>query len=220
MISVATFLRIEVKGHLKSLYIALAFVFALSFLIPEEAFSQRRKKKLRTRKASRITDILADESLDLSLSSTFERIIIAPTDSNLYDPLTIENFKRLRDISKPIWNDDDYDPERMRRASEKAFAMQAGRTMSDLLHRSDLQDVYRDLKKYFRNFQDLFRYSVQDNGEKIQLSKATKGKKLLELSVEVNLKRGVDPQLRIGENTRFRYDYYYKRAMFEYGFDF
>ncbi|MEZ4754852.1 MAG: hypothetical protein R3A13_11195 [Bdellovibrionota bacterium] len=79
---------------------------------------------------------------------------------------------------------------------------------------------YHELKKSFSTFQNFFRYSLQNKGDQLTVSKKETGRKLLELSVELNLKKGIDPQIRIGENTRFRYDYYTKGAMLEYGFNF
>ena len=54
----------------------------------------------------------------------------------------------------------------------------------------------------------------------LALTRKRVGRKLLELNMEFNVKRGLDPQIRIGDTLRFRYDYLYDRTMLELGFNF
>jgi hypothetical protein len=59
-----------------------------------------------------------------------------------------------------------------------------------------------------------------DGSEGLTISKTSKGTSLLELDLQFNASKGVDPQIKIGEFMRFRYDYVDKRPMLEYGLNF
>lgn len=154
------------------------------------------------------------------LSTTLDRLIDSSTDTDLYDPMTISSLQRLKEDAQPEIHPDDLDPDRTRRVVEKAFAIQFGRSFSQLINRSELKPLYHQVQQSFKSVQDHFRYSLQSNSEGWTVSKRKVGKRLLELSLEFNVKQGVDPQLRIGESVRFRYDYIDQRPMLEYGFDF
>ncbi|MEZ4754853.1 MAG: hypothetical protein R3A13_11200 [Bdellovibrionota bacterium] len=120
----------------------IIFSILFSEFWAQSAEAERRRPPLRTKRAVRDLSDFNDDSNSLNFSSTFQRIIISPAvDFDIYDPITIENFKRLRDTSKPIWNEDNYDAEDMQRASQKALTMQAGRVLSETLNRSELQNA-------------------------------------------------------------------------------
>ncbi|MDC0357342.1 hypothetical protein OAO01_00870 [Oligoflexia bacterium] len=194
-----------------------ALIFTTSLLLPISAYSQKRPVKKNLNDSFESVDA---STYDFSFTSAFDSIIGSSTDTDLYEPLTIGNLRRLKDRAQPAWNPDDIDPYRTRRVVEKAFAIQTGRNLNKLLIRSELRDVYREIKQGLVSFRNLFRYSLQTDGSSYQVSKKNVGKKLLELNLEFNAHQGVDPQIKIGELIRFRYDYVQKRPLLEYGFDF
>lgn len=155
-----------------------------------------------------------------SLSSALDKIIADSANTDLYDPITIQSLRRLRDEAQPRYLLDDVDPELTRRVAEKALAIQSGRSLSSLLAGSELKSTYRQLLTSLDTLQNTFKYSLQDAGGDLKFSRVSKGKKLLELKLEFNLKQGVDPQVRLGNNFRLRYDYLDRTPMFEYGFSF
>lgn len=147
-------------------------------------------------------------------------IFSSSTDTSLYDPLTIATLKQLQEDSKPQMGPDDIDVSKTRRVVEKAFAIQSGRSFSQLMNGSELRSMYRDMLHGIEKVQNLFRYSLQRDSQGLVLSRENKGKKLLEFKLEMSLKQGFDPQVHLSENFRFRYDYTEKRPMIEYGFRF
>ena len=161
-----------------------------------------------------------DPLYDLNLSSTLDRMLGETSTSDIHDPLTISSLKRLQERALPSWRPDDIDPEQTRNVAERALAFQSGRTIHDLLRNSELKGVYRSIRQAFSDFQDTFRYSVQKGDTGYTVSQAKKGSKLMEFNLEINPKQGLDPQVRIGDNTRFRYDFSSQAPMLEYGFSF
>jgi hypothetical protein len=156
---------------------------------------------------------------DFTLDSAFD-ILNDTTNTDLYDPITISTLRRLKEDAQPAWNPEDIDPDLTRRVVERAFAIQSGRNLSNLINRSELQTTYKSIKQGLKSVQDTFRYSVQNTGNGVEVSKQKQGRKILELNMEFNLKQGLDPQIKIGESVRFRYDYTSKRPVLEYGFRF
>ena len=155
-----------------------------------------------------------------SFSTTLGTLIREKGGRNEYHPLTIKELKNLRENVEPFWSKEEADPERVDRATQKAFAIQGAHHFSYLIKTSDLRFVYRDIQDSMRSIKDFFKYSVQTDGDSMSLSREEKGEKILELDLEFNLKQGVDPQIRIGQHMRFRYDYTYDGTFLEYAVDF
>ena len=154
------------------------------------------------------------------LGTSLDNILTSTSDSSLYDPLTVGQLRMLMEDAQPSWDPSGYDPDKTRRLGEKALAMQLGQSISRQIKESELRDTYNSLMRLYKQIKQSFRYSVQTDGDSFEVSRKKKGRKLLELNVDFNLKHGMDPQLRVGENFRFRYDYLYDRTMLEYGLKF
>ncbi|MGI6525747.1 MAG: hypothetical protein ACOX2O_10750 [Bdellovibrionota bacterium] len=152
------------------------------------------------------------------LTASIDDLLVDSDDK--YDPITINQLRMLKEEAQPSWHPDDVDPYQLRRVAQKALTIEVGRAFSKRINGSELRPTYRAALRTYHSIQERFRYSIQDNGDAITFSRKNKGKKLLELNLDLNLKRGLDPQILIGDFMRFRYDYVYKRAMLEYGFDF
>lgn len=165
-------------------------------------------------------DLRPASSNPYDFGSTVDEILQDASDTSSYDPLTVMQLRMLKEDAQPSWNPEDIDPYKTRRAVEKALAIELGSHLSRQLMKSELRDTYRNTLRAYKRLQDRFRYSLQSDGESMALSRKNEGRKLLELNVEFNLKRGVDPQIRIGDAVRFRYDYLYERTMLEFGFNF
>lgn len=146
--------------------------------------------------------------------------MISSNDMEIYDPITISTLRRLKDEAQPPLEPDYVDPATTQKVVEKALAMQSIRNMSRLLQRSELRTLYRDIRESFRAVQDFFKLSVKDDGKSLVTSPSKKGEKLLEFSLELNAKRGFDPELRFSDSVRMRYDLQDGRPMLEYGVDF
>jgi hypothetical protein len=168
----------------------------------------------RTLKGSREFD---SSTYNLNLSSTVDRLIDFSTDTDLYDPLTIQRLRAMQEEAQPRTNPTDIDPYLTRRVAERALAIQSGRTIGSVLEKSELRSTFREIKSTMSSIQSWFRYSIQDRGNGLTISKRAKGKKLVELNVDLNLKEGLTPHLRIGDSVRFRMDDSYKTPMLEYG---
>lgn len=164
-------------------------------------------------------DTSALEPYDLQLSTDLGRMI-STGEGDIYDPITVSTLRRLKDEAQPPLEPSYVDETRTQKVVEKALAMQSVRNLSRTLQRSDLRDVYREVREAFRDLQDFFRFSVKDDGESLVMDQDSKGEKLLELSLELNAKQGFDPELRFSESVRLRYDFQEGRPMLEYGVDF
>lgn len=176
------------------------------------------KKKMNTH-----FDILqnADSPIyDFRLGASIDKMLSQGSDTDLYDPMTIENLKRLKEEAQPQLNPDDIDPLRTRTVVEQALALQSGQSVINLIKTSDLRETYLAIKRGFLNFQDAVRYKVQRDSSGFQVSREKKGKSLIEFNVEFNAHTVLDPQLRIGEVVRFRYDYGDKAPVLEYHYQF
>ena len=148
------------------------------------------------------------------------QILKSSRDTSIYDPITLATLRRLRDEAQPINNSDDIDPGRTRNVAEKAFAIQAGRSFTDLMNGSELRDSFRSFQRSLSDIQDIFRYSLLRDDQGVSLSRSKNGQKLIELNLEISAKQGFDPQIRMGENLRVRYDYTSQVPLLEYGFRF
>lgn len=161
-----------------------------------------------------------DKSYNFNLGSTFDGIISETASTELYDPFTINNLKRLQDEAQPSWDPAGIDPDLTRHVAQRAFSIQAGRTLINTLRKSDVRHIYYGVVDSFSEFQNVFRFSVKNNGSSLSLGKKARGEKLMEFSVEFNLRQGPDPQLRFGPETRLHYDTRLQAPMLEYGFAF
>lgn len=204
------------KVPFKSIFLICSLLcFFISDLEAQRAQRRRIGKRFSTTVSS--IDI---STYDFSVGDEFDRILTTSSDTDLYDPLTIANLRKLKEDAVPPWDPLDIDPERTRKVVEKAFAIQSARSLIKLINQSEIKPVYALFKNTVKNFSDLFRYSVQDRGDELTVSKSKQGDKLIELNLEFNLKQGVDPQINVGDSFRLRYDYTTKRSLFEYGVDF
>lgn len=142
-------------------------------------------------------------------------------DFDTYDARTMQILRNLHADSRPFWEGDhDNEVHRERRATERAFAIQSGRQLSTILNTSELKPIYNDVRSTLSRLQDVVRYSVQSDGSGISVSKKKKGRPLLELNLNFNLKQGLDPQIKMGENLYFRYDWLEGTPLLEYGVRF
>ncbi|MBX7144415.1 MAG: hypothetical protein K1X79_08205 [Oligoflexia bacterium] len=204
----------------RRLVLAILLALALSLIIsPDLSIAQTRRPP----DGKSLKGALGGEDVGLyqfSFASTFDKIFTTSASTDLYDPITIQTLKTLRDEAIPRYNPEDVDAGLVRRVAEKALAIQSGRGFSRLVAGSELRGPYLGLMDELRAIQDIFRYSIQSTGEQVVLTRERKGKRLVELSLEFNLKQGVDPQIRFGDSVRFRYDYISKTPLLEYGFTF
>lgn len=202
----------------KSLNVLIALSFAIIFASPIEIEAQRRKP-LRLKRA--ITNIEQDTNLqaayDFDLSNQINTLFDSSLDTDIYDPMTIESLRRQKDDVQPYWeNDQDYDPYESRKLVEKAAAIEFSNRFITLIKGSDLRPTFKAVKRQVNNFRETFKYSVQDSGEGYAVSKESKGEKLIELNLELDAKQGLDPQLRIGDNWRLRYDIFNDSSVLEF----
>ncbi len=190
-----------------------------------QVFAQRVERRLRVfrrarRHARSLTFAQQNDTFSFSFPDTLDSLFESSIRSDLYDSITVMNFRRLKEQADPYWDGDEADPIRSRRAAEKGLAMQTATSLSNVLKKSELRDTYFQLREAFRDLQNTFRYSVQSDGESLTVSRSSKGKKWLELQMEFNAKRGVDPQIRLGDHLRLRYDFIESRPLLEVGADF
>ena len=191
-----------------------------SLFISDATAQPRRDSPIKKRKLDGSLQALEASTYDFSFSSQFDTILNNSADTDLSDPISIENLRRIKEDAQPPWNPEDIDPLRTRRAVEKAFALQTTSQVIRLLEKSDLRDTYHAIKRSYDKFRDAFRYSLQTDGDSVSVSKSEKGEKLLELNIEFSAKRGIDPRINLGESVRVRYDYTYDATLLEFEFSF
>lgn len=190
--------------------IQVAFVSAEP-LVP----STRQAKSLRTAAISETS-----RTYDFNLGSTFDKILSETASTDLYDSFTVMTLKRMQAEAQPAWDPAGIDPDLTRQVAERAFSIQAGRTIVATLKKSDLRETYRDVISCFTTIQEALRLTLKDTGSSWSMSKKAPGKKLIEFKVEFNMRHGLDPQLNMGETMRFRYDTASRGPLLEYGFAF
>lgn len=201
----------------------LAFLIVISFIAAEaQAQSRPRPRPRRPAPKSIKTAVVDDQSAayDFRLGSTLDELMLAGTDTRIYDEVAISGLERMKEIAQPDSDPQDIDPIKTRHLAERALAIEVGRRIFSLIRGSELKGEYNSVRRGLASFQDFFRYSVQDVDGGIDVSKKTSGKKLIELNLELNTRQGLDPQLSFGENLRFRYDYFEQRPLLEYQSDF
>ena len=137
-----------------------------------------------------------------------------------FDPLSLMTLRRMQAEAGPAWDPAGVDPDLSRDAAEKAFALQAGHSLSTTLRSSDLRQTYKDVVSTLFDIQSLLRASLTDTGGSYAITKRHSGKKLVELGFEFSFRRIIEPQLRIGGALRLRYDHRAQRPLVEYSFSF
>lgn len=214
------FFQLRTRGVFGLGLALLVLLLALSF--DAEAQNRPRPRPRRPAPKSIKTAITGDDSgaYDLRLGNTLDELMLSSTDTRIYDEITISGLERMKEIAQPDSDPQDMDPAKTRHLAEKALAIEAGRRIFALLRESELKGSYNLVRRAFSGFQEFFRYSVQDVEGGLDVQKKTSGKKLVELNLELNTRQGLDPQLSLGENLRFRWDYFEKRPLLEYQADF
>ncbi|RIL08336.1 MAG: hypothetical protein DCC75_09190 [Proteobacteria bacterium] len=145
--------------------------------------------------------------------SSYERDVLDRTISNSY-------LNKLYEESLPSELDRDFDYEKNRHLANRVLAIKSAESLSSLMKRSDLAPLYRSIKQGLGKVRDQLRFSLQDDGDDWIVSSNKRGKKLFEFGLELDARTGFEPQMRVGENIRFRYDYLERRSLVEYGISF
>ncbi|MBN8548172.1 MAG: hypothetical protein J0M12_02530 [Deltaproteobacteria bacterium] len=198
-----------------TLGLALTTLFSSQVLAQTAAPATSESKGLRSATLGQ-----TNSTYDFNLGSTFDRILTETASTELYDPFTINNLKRMQAEAQPDWDPAGIDPDRTRTVAERAFSIQAGRSMINTLKNSDVRQTYYDVVGTFSSVQEAFRFSVRNDGSSLSVGKKGTGQKLIEFNVEFNLRQGLDPQLRIGRSGKLHYDTNLNAPMLEYGFAF
>jgi hypothetical protein len=191
------------------------FLALLGELCGAAAAGQANQKALITRMETSRGSVY-----EFSLNQEIDTLLEHSADTDLYDPITIAHLRAMQEDAEPPWKPDDADPYKTRHVVEKAFAIQSARTISRVLQKSELAPAYHAFLRGVKHVQDFCRYSVQDTGQEITVAKETRGAKLLEFNVQFSLKQGMDPQVRIGDSFRVRWDYTSNQTLLEYSLDF
>lgn len=151
----------------------------------------------------------------LDLAGTLNRIVNFTADTNLFDPFTVAELERAASEASPRYDGWD-DADKLRQVTERAFGLTAAQNIVRALETSDLRPTYLALKDSMRTVQRSVNYSVQTNGDEIAVGRAVKGRKLVELEIEFNARRLIDPHIKIGKHLRVRYDPDNSGPMLEY----
>jgi hypothetical protein len=189
----------------------LVFLVGVQLETPEvsRAESRRPGKSL---SPSRDHTLDTDSTYRIDVSGR----LTEPLTTNLYDPLTIARLKRMQEMVAPQINIDDVDVEQTRSITEDALAIQSGRSAVRLIERSELQPLYRSIKDEFSAIQDALRFGVQQTPNGVSFTRKRKGRRLVELQVQFDPKTVLEPQLKIGDAVRFRYDFDQGEAIMEF----
>lgn len=155
-----------------------------------------------------------------SFESSFNDFIHPRSRQDGYDSNSLHRLQLLHQDAAPLLNPDDFDLDRTRRATTKALMMEGGHSVSMLVHNSELGSIYRSALRSFKRIQSQFRYSIQESHTGYEVAREKRGKKIIELDLQFDIKRGVDPQLTFWDTIHFRYDPIYKRAIIGYDFRF
>lgn len=194
----------------------LPLLLILFFIVPLAAEAQRPKRQV-PKRSLLTNEVLAEQDVyQFELGQGVNSIIRDSVQTNLYDPITIANLRRMKEEAGAQVNQDDIDPDLTRRVGEKALAIQSGRTLLNTIRNSDLRETYEAVKQSFESVRNSIRYSVQKEGGSYTVSKKRRGARLLELDVEFSPRRVLEPHLRIGDAVRFRYDYEERAPVLEY----
>lgn len=193
-------------------------IIGILVVLAQDSAAQIRRRGVPERRVSRnITDIF-NPAFDLR--SEIDSLVVNPTDIYLYDRLELAELRRLKDGAAPRSDLEDPDYNELRRVTEKALSMQTARTVVRLLQGSDVRNEYNAFQRGLKSLNDSFRYSIQNDGDRLMISKGNKGQKLVEFKLEFNLRHGAEPNISIGNNFRLRYDMRNRGPVAEYALNF
>ena len=205
-------------------FISVLVLFYLPFseaiLTIHTAEAQVPRRRIQKRVVTRNLSSSERAASSFSFSSQITEILNASAEIDDFDTLTINQLRLLKDDAQPWWDPEDQDIQDTKNVVQKALVIRSAQSIIPLIKRSELRGSYRSAQRTFRSFSDFFRYSVQDDGQAYVVSTRPKGDTLMELNLDLDFKHGLDPQLKVGDFFRFRYDWAEARTLFEYGFDF
>jgi hypothetical protein len=165
------------------------------------------------------SSVQAEDPFRFDLDSAVE-VLSDSTEIDLYDPLTLATLKRLKADATPPYDPYDIDPVRTRHVVEKALAIQAGKTMANLLRTSDLRDFHRLVLKNLDFLQGLLTFSVSRGHDGLNAGHTPDGESLFAFNLRMSVRDGFDPQIRLSDSLRFRYDLGERQTLLEYGIGF
>jgi hypothetical protein len=203
------------------LRLILSYFFVLIgaiFFGTDDADAQIKRRAVAEKRVVREFSDIFNPAFDLR--AELDTLVVNPTDIYLYDRLEIAELRRLKDIAAPRSDLEEPEYAELRRVTERALSMQTARSVVRLLQSSDVRYEYEAFQRGLKRLNDSFRYSVQNNGERLVFSKANKGRKLVEFKLEFNLRHGAEPNMTIGDNFRLRYDMQHRGPVAEYAFNF
>jgi len=207
------------NSHIKSGIILTALCLSILF-----TFSAEGQGIARPSPGKKLSDsgdkTTVDQNIALGFDSSLTDLIEQSSSNSNYDPHTIWVLESLTDVTQPFWDPRDVDLTRNRRAVSKALTIQSSVAASSLVKGSELRPTFMSVKRGLDDVKKQFNYSLQDDGDFFAVSREKHGRKLLELNMEFNVSQGLDPQIRIGQSTRFRYDLVNSRPILEYGYNF
>lgn len=163
--------------------------------------------------------VQAEDPFRFDLDSAVE-VLADSTELDLYDPLTLSTLKRLKEDATPPYDPHDIDPVRTRHVVEKALAIQAGRTMANLLRSSDFRDFHRLVLKNLDFLHGLLTLSVSRGHDGLNAGRTPDGESLFAFNLRMSVRDGFDPQIRLSDSLRFRYDLGERQTLLEYGIGF
>ncbi len=203
----------------------LSGLFLCSFvgavIAPLESLAQVPKKRIQKRiNVRNYQESSSSEPSRFSLAPQFSDIFDSSIDSDLYDPRGLAHLRYLKDQAQPWWDPDGIDPDETREVVQRVLVIRSAQSVVPVIKRSDLKETYRDMKQAYRSVTDTFRYSVQDQGNSILISKEHQGEKLIELNLELDVNTGFDPALNIGDDLRLRYDWLKATPLLEFEINF
>ena len=199
--------------------LCLYVLLSLCMFSPAEAIARPNRRPINRNlviSSSRGTPGLSQYSFERNMQD----FIRPGNGKNQYDAEAMHQLSLLKQDAMPLLDADDFDIYRTERAATKALMMEGGHDVSNLLHDSELGSFYRQTLRSIREIQSMFRFSVQESHDGYVFSREQQGRKFLELDIQFDIKRGVDPQITIMDTVSFRYDPLYNRTVLEYGFRF
>lgn len=203
----------------------LLLTFALCSVIaylPDVADAQPRKRIRisRLNNATRSLTNTRQTSYAVETGTGFDEFFVGSVDSTLFDSFTLMQLRGMKEEAQPSFNREDYDEDVLRYVVQKSFVIQSAGSITPVINRSDLRPAFQAIRRGLKQVTDTVRYSLQTDGNSLRVDNKPRGKKLLELELRITPKQGFDPQLRIGDYVRFRYDWREKTNLCEFGFDF
>lgn len=213
-----------VRSRVLILFTLLLFfceIFCCDFFSSGSAEAQVPRRRIQ--KKITIRNIGSQDSQQVGsygFSSQLTDFLSASTESDFYDTRTLYQLRMLKDEAQPWWDQYDLDPDKTRNVVQRAFAIRSAQSLVPVIKHSDLKESFRAIKAGISDFTNYFRYSVQDQGGSYTISKSHQGDKLAELSLELDFRRGFDPEIHLGENMRLRYDWAKAVSLLEWEINF